>query len=94
MDKNAWKDSADCIDFDTNLFFEKYEDDPTLRPGVDSICGRCPVAKQCFAVGVSSKEWGIWGGVYLEGGDISREFNNHRSKSDWAETWSSLTMEK
>jgi hypothetical protein len=94
MKQHVWKDNAECLGLDTNLFFEKYEDDPTLRPGVDSICGRCPVAKQCFAVGVSSKEWGIWGGVYLEGGDISREFNNHRSKSDWAETWSSLTMEK
>lgn len=48
----------------------------------------------CFANGVSGKEWGVWGGVYLEGGEISREFNKHKNKKDWSETWQSLTMEK
>jgi hypothetical protein len=61
---------------------------------VDSICSSCPVKKVCFAVGVSNKEWGVWGGIYLEGGDISREFNNHRKQDGWATTWESLTMEK
>jgi hypothetical protein len=94
MNNDDWKDEASCKGFDTELFFDKYEEDLELRPAIDELCFHCPVVKQCFAVGVSSKEWGIWGGVYLEGGDISREFNNHRSKKDWADTWSSLTMEK
>jgi hypothetical protein len=54
----------------------------------------CPVSKMCFAVGVSQKEWGIWGGVYLEGGQISKEFSRHKSKSDWANTWQRLTTEQ
>jgi len=48
----------------------------------------------CFAVGISEKSYGVWGGVYLDKGKISREFNNHKSKEDWAETWKYLTMDK
>lgn len=94
MDKNAWKDNADCQGFDTNLFFDKYEEDLALRPAIDALCAGCPVAKTCFAVGVSQKGWGVHGGVYLENGKISREFNRHRSKAQWAETWQYLTMDK
>lgn len=92
MKKNEWKDEAVCLDYDTNLFFEKYEDDETLRPAIDKLCSECPVRKQCFAVGVSQKEWGVWGGVYLENGSISREFARHKTKSDWANTWQTLTL--
>jgi hypothetical protein len=92
MKKHDWKDDAVCLDYDTNLFFEKYEDDETLRPAIDKLCSECPVRKHCFAVGVSQKEWGVWGGVYLENGSISREFSRHRSKSAWAETWQTLTL--
>lgn len=94
MDKHAWKDEAICRDYDVNFFFDKYEEDDSLRPAIDSLCARCPVARQCFAVGVSQKEWGIWGGIYIENGKISREFNKHRSKANWAETWQYLTMDK
>jgi hypothetical protein len=76
------------------MFFDDYEEKPEGRAFVDSICRTCPVAKRCFAVGVSGKEWGVWGGIYLEGGEISREFNNHRSKQEWSLTWQSLTMEQ
>lgn len=94
MQSQKWKDQAKCKDYDWNLFFDKYEEDTNLRPAIDSLCGGCPVARQCFAVGVSQKEWGVWGGVYLEGGKISREFNRHRTKTKWAETWKHLTMDK
>jgi hypothetical protein len=94
MDRNEWKDEAACRGYDTNLFFEKYEDDTTLRPAIEKICASCPVAKQCFAVGVSQKEWGVWGGIYLENGKISREFGKHKSKEDWFATWQYLTMDK
>ncbi len=36
----------------------------------------------------------VWGGVYLEDGKVSREFNNHKTKADWADTWQVLTMDK
>jgi hypothetical protein len=55
---------------------------------------QCPLARKCFANGVSGKEWGVWAGVYLEDGKISREFNNHKTKADWADTWQILTTDK
>ena len=94
MPKHDWKDDASCLEYDTNLFFDKYEDDELLRPAIDKLCSMCPVLKMCFAVGVSQKEWGIWGGVYLEGGQISKEFSKHKSKTDWANTWQRLTTEQ
>jgi hypothetical protein len=90
MDKHKWKNKASCLDYDTNLFFEKYEEDESLRPAIESICEGCPVQRECFAVGVSQKEWGVWGGIYLENGNISREFGKHRSKQDWGDTWKNL----
>ena len=92
-DKHSWKDTADCLNYEVNLFFDKYEDEIELRPAVDKICSDCPLARRCFAVGVSQKEWGVWGGVYLENGKISREFNRHRTKQQWAEKWQELTMD-
>ena len=72
MHKDKWKDDAACLDYDTNLFFDKYEEDENLRPAIDKLCSSCPVSTTCFAVGVSQKEWGVWGGIYLENGQISR----------------------
>ena len=92
MDQHEWKDNAACKGYDTNLFFDIYEEEPQHRPAIDAVCAGCPVARQCFAVGVSQKDWGVWGGVYLEAGKISREFNKHRTKADWAYTWQYLTM--
>ena len=88
-----WKDEASCLGLETNLYFEEYEDKLELRNEIDKICMQCPVKKICFANGISGKEWGVWGGVYLEGGEISREFNRHKSKQDWSNTWQALTME-
>jgi hypothetical protein len=93
MKQHEWKDDALCLGLETNIFFEKYEDDTDSRTMIDSLCISCPVAKKCFAVGVSGKEWGIWGGVYIESGEISKEFNNHKDKEDWANTWKKLTMD-
>ena len=94
MNKHDWKNQGDCRGMDTELFFDKYEEDPELRPEIDEICAGCPVMKQCFAVGISNKGWGVWGGIYIENGKISREFGNHRTKAQWAEKWQQLTMDK
>lgn len=93
MNKHEWKDNSLCFEYDTNLFFEKYEDDESLRFGIDKLCLDCPVIRQCFAVGVSGKEWGVWGGIYLENGEISKEFNSHKTKDSWASTWQTLTID-
>jgi len=94
MHKLKWKDQASCLDYDTNLFFDKYEEEELLRPAIDSVCFNCSVMKTCFAVGVSSKEYGVWGGIYLEEGTVSKEFNSHKSESDWGNTWRRLTMDE
>lgn len=94
MKRQLWKDEAKCLNLDTNIFFDKYEEDETFRTAIDKMCLSCPVRKTCFATGISGKEWGVWGGIYLEGGEISREFNKHKTKKDWGNTWQSLTMEE
>lgn len=94
MGKHEWEEDASCSGYDRNLFFDKYEEDLLLRPAIDELCSGCPVARQCFAVGISQKEYGVWGGVYLENGKISREFNRHRSKPQWAEKWQDLTTDR
>lgn len=94
MHKLKWKDSASCLEYDTNLFFDKYEEDESLRLAIDALCINCPVSKTCFAVGVSSKEYGVWGGIYLDAGTISKEFNNHKTESDWGNIWKNLTIEE
>lgn len=91
--RHEWKDDANCLNLEVNLFFDKYEDDLEVRPEVDKLCFKCPLARHCFAVGVSQKEWGVWGGIYLENGKISREMSRHRSKQDWFNTWQVLTTD-
>lgn len=89
-----WSKDAACLDFDTDLFFDKYEEDQLVAEGIDSFCQSCPVQRECLAAGVSNHEWGVWGGVYLENGKISKEFNKHKNNQDWFNTWSSATMDK
>jgi hypothetical protein len=90
---HKWKDEAKCLGMDTNLFFDKYEEDHFIARAIDKLCQACPVNKTCFSVGVSNKEWGVHGGVYLKEGSIDKEFNSHKSRQDWADVWESLTME-
>lgn len=89
-----WAKDAACLDLDTNLFFDKYEEDDVVAKGIDVLCQKCPVQRDCLATGVSKQEWGVWGGVYLENGKISKEFNKHKKNQDWFDVWSSATMDK
>ena len=94
MKSHKWKDNADCLNLDTSIFFEKYEEGSIeFKNKIDSMCLDCPMLKTCFAVGVSGKEYGVWGGIYLEDGEPSREFNSHKTKERWANHWKALTME-
>lgn len=86
-------EKALCLNMDTNLFFDQYEEDSEVSKRVDLLCISCPAQRQCLAYGVSNSEWGVWGGVYLEGGKISKEFNSHKEKKDWFNVWSNITME-
>ena len=49
MKQHLWKDEGACFDMDTNLFFDKYEDDENIRPIIDNLCQACPVQRTCFA---------------------------------------------
>ena len=94
VDKHEWKNNGACLNMDTELFFDKYEENLEVRDFVDDLCAECPLVRHCFAVGVSEKAWGVWGGIYMENGKISREFGKHRTKQDWAEVWHNLTIGK
>lgn len=93
MKQHLWKDEALCLNTNTNIYFDQYEENIESRESVDNICMQCNVRKTCFANGISGKEWGVWGGIYLENGEISKEFNKHKTKSIWSKIWQSLTME-
>jgi hypothetical protein len=90
---HKWMSDAECLNMDTNIFFEKYEEDKHLAKSIDHMCLRCSVAKECFALGVSKKEYGVWGGIYLTEGEPDDEFNEHKSQDDWSDVWMKLTME-
>lgn len=94
MKNQKWKNDGLCIDYDISMFFEKYEEGSIeYKNNLDQFCLNCPVVKMCFAVGVSGKEYGLWGGVYLEDGEPSREFNSHKTKENWVKHWKTLTMD-
>lgn len=92
-----WKQQGLCNRYDPDDFYDKYEasvkSDQEEAQEIDKLCQICPVRRLCLATGVSNKEWGVWGGVYLKDGKIDREFNAHKTKQDWFDTWSALTME-
>ena len=91
MAKLSWKDDGKCVDMDVDIFFEKYEEDLGLRAAIDRMCSGCPIAKECLQWGISHEEWGVWGGIYLEAGQKSEEFNEHKTTEVWDELLLQLT---
>jgi len=89
-----FSEDRSCNNMDTNLFFEKYEEDSIVAEGVDTLCSQCPEQRQCLAYAVSNQEWGVWGGVYFENGKISKEFNKHKDNDTWFKVWSGITLDK
>lgn len=93
MTWGTWRERSQCLNLDTNMFFDRYEEDTDLRYAIDDLCKKCPVRKECLADAVTMREWGVRGGVYLEGGKLSKEFNSHKNQQDWFEIWKSVTLE-
>ncbi len=91
--KGNWSKKAACLNMDSNLFFDKYEEQQKIRYAIDNLCMSCPVQRDCLAVGVSRQEWGVWGGVFLENGKISKEMNSHKQNDDWFNILLAATME-
>ncbi len=46
---------------------------------------------ECLQWGISHEEWGVWGGIYLELGKKSEEFNEHKTQEVWDELLIQLT---
>jgi len=86
-----WAQGSKCVGLPTDLFFEEYELDSKMASHVDQLCMSCPLQRECLSVGTGRKEWGVWGGIYLEDGDISEEFNLHKTDEDWSALWLRLT---
>jgi len=78
---------------DSNLFFDRYEESLNVRNAIDNLCMNCPVQRSCLAIGVTRQEWGVWGGVFLENGKISKEMNSHKDNADWFNVLLAATME-
>lgn len=78
-----WFDMAICRGMDTNLFYDKYESDPIIASSIDEACLSCPVSKDCFESGTMNNDHGVWGGVYLNSGEIDKIKNIHKTKEFW-----------
>jgi hypothetical protein len=78
-----WKDLALCDGMPTNMFYDEYESDENVAKVVDEMCLSCPVMKQCLLSGMENDEWGVWGGIYLMGGNKDRNRNSHKTEDIW-----------
>jgi len=89
----SWEDEGNCFNTETNIYFDLYEENESIRSSVDKTCMECPVNRRCFAEGLSEERWGVWGGIYLEDGVPSQEFNKHKTKEDWQKVYFALAMD-
>jgi hypothetical protein len=85
-DDLEWQSLASCRGIDgslLNLFFEDYEADPIFAEQADNLCLSCPVAAMCFEYGLDTQSTGVWGGVYLTRGKVSKSRNAHKTPDIW-----------
>ena len=74
-DTFRWEDLATCqyLPDETEplkLFFENYLASDNARAVVNEMCATCPVKDACLDAGMESKSTGVFGGHYLENGEI------------------------
>lgn len=65
---------------DRSLFFEQYETSISTAKDVDSLCGGCPVQYECLNLGIATAGTGVFGGVYIMLGQMSKARNSHKSE--------------
>lgn len=93
-DDFGWKDLALCNGADREEFFSKYESSPNVRATTDDMCRVCPVRRECLMEGMQNKEYGVWGGWYLNGsGNIDKMYTKHKSDEDYVDLRELLTSE-
>lgn len=83
----AWSNLASCrvIDLDlltgdADIFFDAYEKEPSVARATDQICLHCPVTAECFEYGQNGHLTGVFGGFYLNKGDVDGTRNKHKSE--------------
>jgi hypothetical protein len=82
-DDFTWEDLALCQNMDTELFFDKYVEDPVIAKETDEMCLHCPVLAYCHSEGPKGN-WGVWGAVYWNGAGRPDESRNaHKTPEVW-----------
>ena len=89
--QNMWIDEALCAGTDTELYFDKYENDSNLAKDIDRMCISCPVIKDCFESGVQSESYGVWGGIFLNDGKLDNVRNSHKTQEVWERIFSIIS---
>ena len=82
-DDLRWYQFAACNNMETNWFYDLYETDIHIAKQVDQLCYHCPVSNTCLVEGKRNKEFGVWGGIYLDLGRIDKPANSHKERQDW-----------
>lgn len=82
-DDVKWYQFAACNNMETNWFYDNYETDIHIAKQTDNVCLHCPVAKRCLSEGMSNREFGVWGGVYLNLGRVDKTANSHKDDATW-----------
>ena len=72
-----WEDLGRCKGLPTELFFDEYKSNVARQ--VDILCKNCPVRKRCRSEGQNNYLTGVWGGIYLEQGNVDLEKNFHKT---------------
>lgn len=83
QDDFDWYHLSICRGMDTNLFYDKYESDVNIAKSIDEMCLSCPVARMCYESAIENNEHGVWGGVYLNSGEIDKMKNIHKTQEVW-----------
>jgi hypothetical protein len=55
-----------CVDHEDPEIFDPADDDALAE--AKGFCRGCTTRAACLDLGVRREEWGVWGGVLLEGG--------------------------
>lgn len=83
LENVKWQDLALCRGLTTNWFFDDYEQSSEHARAIDDICDLCPVKTLCYEQGIDNKEWGVHGGVYLNGrGGEDKKFSRHKIEKE------------
>lgn len=61
MDREAWRELANCKEIPTDLFFPERGEE--ISEVALAACAECPVRIQCADYAIANREPGIWGGT-------------------------------